>query len=572
MPHDTVLIATVAVGIAVAFVFGLIAARIGLPPIVGYLLAGVAVGPFTPGYVADVGLARQLADLGVILLMFGVGLHFSLNDLITVRRVVVPGALIETTVTTTIGVVLARWWGWSWGASAVLGLSLGVAGTVVLLKGLERHDQLDSAYGRVAIGWLVVEDLTMVCALVLLPAVAPLLGNDSIAGGDMRALVAPLALAIIKVAAFVALMFFVGRRFVPWLLEHVARLGSRELFTLAVLTTALGVGTIAAELFGVSFAIGAFFAGAVISESDLSHRAAADALPMQDAFAVLFFVSVGMLFDPTVLVREPMRVLALVAVIVLWKGALTFGLVRALKQPPGTALLMSAGIGQIGELSFIVAELGVALGVVPREGQALIVAAALVAITVNGPILAWAARLARVVSERDEPAGMHFFELENHVVLVGHGRVGATVADALERAGEMHVIVEEQERIVADLRKRGSLAIRGDASRAEVLERARIRVARLLVVTAPEPFRARRIVEVARAANPDIAVTVRTHSAGEQAFFEELLAAHRANGRAVYIEREGALSLARYSLLALGRSDDDADVVIDSIRSSEPVG
>jgi CPA2 family monovalent cation:H+ antiporter-2 len=566
MPHDTILIATVAVGIAVAFVFGLIAARIGLPPIVGYLLAGVAVGPFTPGYVADAGLAGQLADLGVILLMFGVGLHFSLNDLIAVRRVVLPGALIETAVTTTIGIALARWWGWSWGASAVLGLSLGVAGTVVMLKGLDRHDQLDSAYGRVAVGWLVVEDLTMVCALVLLPAIAPLIGGTGPDGGDVRGLVLSLAIAIAKVAGFVALMFFVGRRFVPWLLEHVARLGSRELFTLAVLTTALGVGTIAAELFGVSFAVGAFFAGAVISESDLSHRAAADALPMQDAFAVLFFVSVGMLFDPTVLVRHPTHVLVLVSVIVVWKGALTFGLVRALKEPPGTALLMGAGIGQIGELSFIVAELGVALGIIPRDGQALIVAAALIAITVNGPILAWAARVARSFSDQQEPFAPHLFQLDNHVVLVGYGRVGATVSDALLGAGVPQVVIEEQERVVAELRKRGALVIGGDASRADVLERARIGSARLLVVTAPEPFRARRIVELARAANPKITVAVRTHSASEQTFFENLLASEHTDGRAIYAEREAALSLAHYSLVALGQTDDEADVLIDSMR------
>jgi monovalent cation:H+ antiporter-2, CPA2 family len=341
---------------------------------------------------------------------------------------------------------------------------------------------------------------------------------------------------------------------------------------LSVLTTALGVGTIAAELFGVSFAVGAFFAGAVISESDLSHRAAADALPMQDAFAVLFFVSIGMLFDPTVVVRQPVHVLALVAVIVLWKGALTFGLVRALREPKATALLMAAGVGQIGELSFIVAELGVALGIVPREAQALIVAAALIAITVNGPILATAARLARTVAERDEPVALHLFELENHVVLVGYGRVGATVSDALLRASVQHVIVEEQERIVGDVRRRGLMAMRGDGSRADVLDRARISAARLLVVTAPEPFRARRIVEVARAANPRIVVAVRTHSASEQQYFENFLAAAPAGGRAVFTEREAAFSMAHYSLLALGRSDDEADVVIDSLRASKPAG
>ena len=567
MTHDTALIATVAVGIVVAFVFGLIAARVGLPPIVGYLLAGVAVGPFTPGYVADAGLASQLAEFGVILLMFGVGLHFSLSDLIAVRRVVVPGALIQIALTGSIGVAMGRVWGWSWAGAAVLGLSLGVAGTVVLLKGLERHDRLDSPQGRVAVGWLVVEDVTMVCALVLLPTIAPMLGDAGASDQNVPRLVGALAVAIVKVAGFVALMFFVGRRFVPWLLEHVAKLGSRELFTLAVLTTALGVGTIAAELFGVSFALGAFFAGAVISESDLSHRAAADALPMQDAFAVLFFVSVGMLFDPMILAREAPRVIALVAVIVIWKSVLTFGLVRLLKQPPATAVIMGAGVGQIGEFSFIVAELGVSLGAIPREGQTLIVAAALIAITANGPVLAAASRLARSLGDSNEPADMQFFQVDNHVVLIGYGRVGATVSEALLRANIPHVIVEEQERVVEDVRKRGLFGIRGDASRADVLERARITKARLLVVTAPEPFRARRIVDVARAANPGIVVAVRTHSAGEQAFFEQFLSSSGGGtGRAVYTEREAALSLAHYSLIALGQTDDEADVLIDAMR------
>jgi CPA2 family monovalent cation:H+ antiporter-2 len=568
MTHDTALIATVAVGIVVAFIFGLIAARIGLPPIVGYLLAGVAVGPFTPGYVANAGLASQLADLGVILLMFGVGLHFSLNDLIAVRRVVVPGALLETTITTGAGIALGRVWGWSWGGALVLGLSMGVAGTVVLLKGLERQDQLDSPSGRVAVGWLVVEDVTMVFALVLLPALAPMIGGTAAGTTTAGALALKLGLAILKIMGFVALMVVVGRRFVPWLLEQVARLGSRELFTLAVLTTALGIGAVAAELFGVSFALGAFFAGAVISESDLSHRAAADALPMQDAFAVLFFVSVGMLFDPGVLARETPRLLVLVGVIVVWKTILTFGIVRALGESPSTALIMGAGVGQIGEFSFIVAELGYELGLVPKDAQVLIVGAALIAITVNGPILAAATRLARRFDtvDDDDP---HLEGLHGHVILVGFGRIGATVSEALARAGAPQVIVEEQERAVAEVRKRGGIAIRGDASRPDVLERANVKGAKLLIVTAPEPVRARRIVEVARIANPQITIAIRTHSANEQAFLEHALAtAPHSTGRAVYTEREAALSLAHYSLLALGRSDDEADILIDSMRAT----
>ena len=569
MPHDSALIATVAVGIVVAFIFGVLAARIGMPPIVGYLLAGVAVGPFTPGYVADSGLASQLAELGVILLMFGVGLHFSLNDLIAVRRIVVPGALAQTAITTGVGVVIGRVWGWTWASALLLGLSLGVAGTVVLLKGFERQDQLDSPAGRVAIGWLVVEDVTMVFALVLLPAIAAIIGGSGAARLSTGALALNLGYAVLKIVGFIALMVVVGRRFVPWLLEQVARLGSRELFTLAVLTTALGVGTVAAELFGVSFALGAFFAGAVISESELSHRAAADALPMQDAFAVLFFVSVGMLFDPSILLREAPRMLVLVGVIVVWKTLLTFGIVRGLGESSATAVVMGAGVGQIGEFSFIVAELGLSLGLLSKDAQALIVGAALVAITANGPILAAASKLARRLGEKTEIEDLRLDDVHDHVILVGYGRIGATVSEVLARAGAPQVIIEEQERVVTDLRQRGAMAIQGDASRPDVLERARIRDAKLLIVTAPEPVRARRIVEIARDVNPRITIAIRTHSANEQAFLDHLLAtAHDSTGRAVYTEREAALSLAHYSLVALGRTDDEADYLVDSMRAT----
>jgi CPA2 family monovalent cation:H+ antiporter-2 len=550
-------------------VLGLVATRLGLPPLVGYLVAGIVVGPFTPGYVADSGLAGQVAELGVVLLMFGVGLHFSLSDLASVRRVVVPGAIAQTLITGTIVAVLGHTLGWPWGGAVVMGLALGVASTVVLLKGLEQRDNLDSAEGRLGIGWLVVEDLTMVVALVLLPAVAPALRGAGAEAPGLAALAVPIAIAIGKIALFVALMVFVGRRFVPWLLEHVARVGSRELFTLAVLGTALGVGTVAAKLFGVSFALGAFFAGAVISESEVSQRAAAEALPMQDAFAVLFFVSVGMLFDPTVLLRDTATVLALVAVIVLWKSALAFALMRALRQSTNSALVVAAALGQIGEFSFVVAALGVALGLMTRELQALVIAAALIAITLNGFVVSTALRVVRRAPKRREADAAPRAPrppLADHVVLIGHGRVGTTVADALMRAGVRYVVIEEQERIVGGLRKRGERVIMGDATRADVLERAGIGTARLLVVTAPEPFRARRIVELAHEANPGIAVAVRTHSAAEQGFFEEYLSTPGVTGRAVYSEREAALSMAHYALLTLGNSPDDADHVIASLR------
>lgn len=601
MPHDTALIATIVAAFGFAFLLGLVAVRLRLPPLVGYLVAGVVVGPFTPGISADAALAGQLAELGVILLMFGVGLHFSLRDLAAVRRVVVPGAAGQALLTGTLGTLIGLAWGLGGGGAVVVGLSLSVASTVVLLKGLEGRDRLDSPEGRVAVGWLVVEDLMMVFALVLLPALAPLLSGER-STDSAAALALPVLTALAKVTVFLLLMAFVGRRLVPWILERVAKLGSREMFTLCVLVLALGVGSIAAHFFGVSIALGAFFAGAVISESELSHRAAADALPMQDAFAVLFFVSVGMLFDPAVVVDHPLRVVLLAAVVVLWKSAVAFGLVRLLKQPPRTALLIGASLGQIGEFSFIVAGLGVALGLIPREVQALIVATALIAITLNGPVLTAAVRIAQRITSsaglhavgasarmtremraagrptvilaeaeadaRDELAAdpYDFSLLDGHVVLVGYGRVGNTIAEALARAGARHVVVEEQERIVGGLRARGEMAIQGDATRADVLERAGIAGARLLVVTAPEPIRACRIVEVARQANPRLAVAVRTHSAAEQEFFERTLETPLAPGRAVYAEREAALSLTHYALMLLGRSDDEADGLVDTLR------
>jgi K+:H+ antiporter len=573
MSHDSVLIATVAAGITVAFIFGLIAARLRLAPIVGYVLAGIVVGPFTPGYVADAGLAQQLAALGVILLMFGVGLRFSLGELAGLRAVVVPAALVQTTITGSLTAALAIAWGWGPGGGAVLGLAVGVASTVVMLKGLERRDRLDSREGRLAVGWLVIEDLTMVFALVLLPALAPWLAGGNGAAGASSVVLAT-AIALLKVLSFIALMYFVGRRFVPWLLARVAAFGSRELFTLAVFGTALGVGTIASEIFGVSFALGAFFAGAVINESELSQRAAADALPMQDAFAVLFFVSVGMLFDPTVVVRHPLELAALVAIIVLWKSALASTLLRLLGQPARTALLVGTGLGQIGEFSYIVAALGISLGLISREAQALIVAASLIAIAVNAPLVAVVSRAADRMQVRRLHGARRGATAEPRadgpvraaVVLIGYGRVGATVADALRRSGMSYVVVEEQENVVRALRSRGEPTVHGDGTRADVLERAGIEHARLLVVTAPEPFRARQVVEHARAANPRITVAVRTHSAAEQQFFEQHLATPAATGRAVYAEREAALSLAHYALVMLGETDGQADAVLTRMR------
>jgi K+:H+ antiporter len=575
VPNETTLIATIAIAFVGALLMGLLAARLRLPPIVGYLIAGIAMHALAPETVPIGGVAHQASEIGVVLLMFGVGLHFSVRDLLDVRKTVVPGALLQIAVTGTIGTVLGRVWGLSPGGAMTLGLSLSVASTVVVLKGLEARDKLDSAEGKLAAGWLVVEDLAMVAVLVLLPAAAPMLGGTvtgetQSAGGMMLSL----ALAIGKVVAFLVIMFVGGRRVVPWLLEHVARLGSRELFTLTVLAIALGIGTIASSLFGMSFALGAFVAGAVVSESELSHRAAADALPLQDAFAVLFFVSVGLLFDHRVLVDHPGQVLAVLGVIVIEKLVVSFFVLRLLSQPGRSAITLASSLAQIGEFSFILIALGVSLGLLGRETQALVVAGSIASITLNQPLGAWLARTFGRLERQPKlptiemPAVMEheFSGLTGHVVLVGYGRVGTTVTEALDRAGVTHIVVEEQPRVVAGLRLRGEHAVSGDATRAEVLERAAIRGAQLIVVTAPEPIRARRIVEVARELNPDIAIAVRTHSASEQAYFESLLHRPGAIGRAVYAEREVALSLAHFTLLAVGRTDDEADFLIDSLR------
>ena len=391
MSHETALIATIAGGIALAFLLGLVAVRVGLPPLVGYLLAGVVIGPFTPGFVADSGLAQQLAEIGIILLMFGVGMHFSLADLLAVRRIALPGAIAQIGVATLLGAGLARLWGWSWGGGLVFGLCLSVASTVVLLRALEDRKMVDTPDGRIAIGWLIVEDLVTVLILVLLPALAVPLGGtpDSHESTiSSRHILLTIGATILEVAAFVALMLIVGRRVVPWLLQRVARTGSRELFTLCVLAVALGIAVGASALFGVSFALGAFFAGMVVNGSEQSHAAATESLPLRDAFSVLFFVAVGMLFEPAVLIRQPLQVLAVVTIIILGKSLAAFLIVRAFRHPTNTALTICASLAQIGEFSFILAALGKRLGLLTAEAQSLIVAGALISITLN-PIAFW---------------------------------------------------------------------------------------------------------------------------------------------------------------------------------------
>ncbi|HEY0929128.1 MAG TPA: YbaL family putative K(+) efflux transporter [Gemmatimonas sp.] len=577
MPHDTALIATIAAGLGLAFIFGLLATRFRLPPILGYLLAGVAVGPFTPGFVADQALASQLAELGVILLMFGVGLHFSIADLMSVRRIAIPGALAQIAVATGLGAVVSHWWGWSWGSGIVFGLALSVASTVVLLKALEERGILDSADGRIAVGWLIVEDLITVLALVLLPALAPMLGASPetvAAAGDVGghapaaggSLMGTLVVTLAKVAAFVAVMLIVGRRLIPWLLTRVMNTGSRELFTLAVLAVALGIAFGAAALFGVSFALGAFFAGVIVSESDFSHEAATNALPLQDAFAVLFFVSVGMLFDPTILLREPVHVLAVVFIIMIGKAIASLGIVLLFRYSLHTALTISASLAQIGEFSFILAALGVSLGLLPNEATGLIVAGALLSITLNPfvfktvePIAAWLRshpRLAdlfeREVGEIAElPPFVNEDSLRDHAVLIGYGRVGAPIGAELALHKVPYVVIEASRERTEVLRERDLPVIYGDATRPDILEDAHLERARLLVVAAPDAVQTRAIVALARQLNPNITVLVRTHSDEERTFLE----GHGAK-QALVGERELAVSLTRHALREYGVAHD----------------
>ncbi|WP_240072351.1 cation:proton antiporter [Cupriavidus taiwanensis] len=390
MHHATPLISTIVGGIVLAFILGAVASRLRLPPLIGYLCAGIVVGPHTPGYTADQALAPELAELGVILLMFGVGLHFSIKDLMAVKRIAIPGAVVQIGIATLMGMLVSWGFGWSWGQGLVYGLALSVASTVVLLKALQERDLVESPQGRIAVGWLIVEDLAMVLALVLLPAMAGLLAGAGAASGDAAPGTGEVVLAIFatlgKVAAFVAVMLVIGRRFIPWMLERIVWTGNREMFRLGVLATALGVAYGAYALFGVSFALGAFFAGMVLAESEFSHRAAEESLPLRDAFAVLFFVSVGMLFDPMVLVNDPWGVLATVFIIVVGKSLAALGIVRAFGHSGQTGMTIAVSLAQIGEFSFILASLGVYLKILPERGQALILAGALLSIMLN-PVL-----------------------------------------------------------------------------------------------------------------------------------------------------------------------------------------
>ena len=555
MPHETPLIATIVAGLGLAFIFGAVANRFRVPPLVGYLIAGVLVGPHTPGFVADQELALELAEIGVILLMFGVGLHFSLKDLLSVRAIAVPGAVVQIAFATVLGAGLAWLLGWSVGAGLVFGLALSVASTVVLLRALQERRVLETERGRIAVGWLIVEDLAMVLALVLLPALAGVLGGTDEAAhptvnvfavGDFG-LWGVLGVTLAKVVAFVAVMLIVGRRVIPWVLHYVAHTGSRELFRLSVLAIALGVAFGAAKLFGVSLALGAFFAGMIMSESELSHQAAEESLPLRDAFSVLFFVSVGMLFDPTSLLAHPWPVLATLFIIIVGKSVAAFLIVIAFRYPIATALMISASLAQIGEFSFILAELGVGLNLLPEEGRDLILAGAILSIVLNPLVFAGVDRLKPWLERRagkqvpaiekpvigpatqagavatPEPIAVQAAledvpaptRLSDHSILVGYGRVGSLVGKALKERGLPFLVIEDADKTILRLQADGVETIAGNAASAEVLASAAPERAKRLILAIPNAFEAGQIILKARAANPKIGIVARAHSDAE---------------------------------------------------------
>ncbi|MBH2000953.1 MAG: cation:proton antiporter [Moraxellaceae bacterium] len=537
MPHDVDLIILLAVGFGIALIFGYIAARLRLPPLIGYLVAGIIISPNTPGIVADIHLANQLAELGVMFLMFGVGMHFSLNDLLQVRRIALPGAILQIAVATLLGVAVSMFWGWSFGSALIFGLSLSCASTVVLLKALSDRGLLDSVNGKIAVGWLLVEDLVMVLVLVLLPATAVLLGGHPLAGTDpSQNIWITIGLTLLKVTGFIAFMLIIGKRLIPMIMQRVARLGSRELFTLTVVASAVSVAYGSYAVFGVSMALGAFFAGMVVKESDFSHRAEEETLSLREIFAILFFVSVGMLFDPKILVEQPLHILAVVAIIMIGKTLAAMALVLFFRYPINTALTVGASLAQIGEFSFILATLGLSLGLLTQDAQNLILAGALFSITLNSfvfsaiePAQRWIrerSHLARLLERSGDPLAMLPDEvdqayLRDQVVIIGYGGVGRRISENLMQQNIKVVIAEENREIVEKLREQGIAAVSGEATEPYVLIQAHIQHARLLVISPMDILDIHRIVDIAKQLNPNIQVLICAESKEEAAVIRD---------------------------------------------------
>ncbi|AJJ11872.1 transporter, monovalent cation:proton antiporter-2 family protein [Yersinia rohdei] len=543
MHHSTPLITTIVGGLVLAFLLGTLAHRLRISPLVGYLAAGVLAGPFTPGFVADTSLAPELAEIGVILLMFGVGLHFSLKDLLAVKAIAIPGAIAQIAVATVLGMGLSHLLGWDLMTGFVFGLCLSTASTVVLLRALEERQLIDSQRGQIAIGWLIVEDLAMVLTLVLLPAFAGVMGNETT---SLSQLFTELAITIGKVIAFITLMIVVGRRLVPWILAKTASTGSRELFTLAVLALALGIAYGAVGLFDVSFALGAFFAGMVLNESELSHRAAQDTLPLRDAFAVLFFVSVGMLFDPMILIHEPLAVLASLAIIIFGKSAAAYLLVRLFGHSKRTALTISVSLAQIGEFAFILAGLGISLGLMSEHGRNLVLAGAILSIMLNPLLFTLLDRYLtknetmedQILEEAVEEEKQIPVDLCNHALLVGYGRVGSLLGAKLHAEGVPLVVIESSRPRVEALREQGIHAVLGNAASADTMSLARLDCARWLLLTIPNGYEAGEIVAAARIRRPDLEIIARAHYDDEVVYISD-----RGANQVVMGEREIANSM-----------------------------
>ena len=551
MPHHTSLISILCIGFVLAFILGIIAQRMRLSPLIGYLLAGIIAGPFTPGFVADQTLAPQLAEIGVILLMFGVGLHFSLKDLMEVKSIALPGAITQIGASILMGWGMGYLLGWSHAAGLMFGLALSTASTVVLLRSLEERRILETNKGRIAVGWLIVEDLAMVLALVLVPALASALGDsgeDKAKGGSIAV---TLILTLMKVGAFVAVMLIIGRRIIPWVLRRVAGTGSRELFTLCVLAIAMGVAFGAAELFGVSFALGAFFAGMILNESEFSHKAANDSLPLRDAFAVLFFVSVGMLFNPSILIERPLEVLATFLIIVFGKSIAAWAIVRAFRKSNATALTISASLAQIGEFSFILAGLGLSLEILPQEVHSLILAGALLSIMVNPIIFSlldkWNAKhdvqtgtpTVEEQHDEDERSDSKLENIRDHTIVVGFGRVGRQLAHLLRERGVNVAIIEDDADLVDVSRAQGFPTVCGNAASEAVMLDASPQTAKMAVFAIPHALEAGETIARLKEVNPAITILARAHSENEVKHLME-----QGADAAVLAERELAYSIA----------------------------
>ena len=538
MPHDVGLIAILAAGFGLALVMGFAVTFLKMPPLVGYLLAGVLIGPATPGFVADASLSMQLAEIGVMLLMFGVGLHFSINDLLAVKKIAIPGALFQMLVATALGFVVATYWGWPLLGSIIFGLSLSVASTVVLLRALEAKGLLETSNGRIAVGWLVVEDLVMVLALVLLPVLGGLFQNEvnQSSATNMNELLQVIGITLAKVAAFIILMLVVGKRLLPKILWMVAKNGSRELFTLAVIASAIGIAFLAAKIFDVSFALGAFFAGMMLGESKLSQRAADESLPLRDAFAVLFFVSVGMLFNPEILWQEPLKLLIIVFIIMFGKTLAAMALVLLFRYPLNTAVTVGISLAQIGEFSFILAGMGLSMSLISNDAHSLILAGAIISIALNSflfdsisPLMEWARKrsaLARKLDQRIDPlallpANTQQSLLKGQVVVVGHGRVGKSIVTQLKEQKIPCVVAEKDRSIVEELRKDGTAAVSGDASDPFVLIQAHIANAAILVIASQDSLDISKMIETARTLNPKIAIFIRARSSEEIELYDK---------------------------------------------------